>query len=636
MKKIYIVIVLFGTLFSSCKDDLLDKAPLDRFTDAVVWKDPALIDAFLLSQYAYTPVMINDATTVFTSWEGSPSNRDPRSGNLRYWFGNSAQTFGPGLSIEISDEAKYTSGAWTNVLAEKIFGISAEGGVMEWWENSYYTIRNLNEFIERVPSSPLSERNKAIRVAEARFLRAFCYFAMVKRYGGVPLLTTVPQLDSPEDLLYPKRNTEQELWDFILSETKEISEILPSVQDEYGRANKWAALSLHARAALFAGSIAKYGTLNANKLTGLPSNLSQSYFQKAYDASKSIIEDSPYRLYTEDVRGNDLEGRVQNFKNIFLKKRNSEIIMAKQHGGKSFDPGGGTSTWSWDICHAPRPSVWGQGNYQAPYLELIEAFDYIDGTSGTLDRNYVQSRLWTMGELWKNRDPRFYASIWTNGTPWRDAVASNFGKDTINFHHGLITENGTLLTNFTASYKGMPAVGDQSYFHASTGISNTGFGIMKYLDPSADNMVWLMESRTDYAIFRLGETYLNFAEAAYELSKVNDALTAVNEIRSRAGVQQLSSITMDKIRKERQVELAFENHRYWDLRRWRQAETKLSRSFSGIQYVLDYSTKKYKVLIHDKIDGEVDPMFPARNYYFPITVTRRGQNKNLEENPGYN
>ncbi len=636
MKKIYIAIVLFGTLFSSCKDDLLDKAPLDRFTDAVVWKDPALIDAFLLSQYAYTPVMINDATTVFTSWDGSPSNRDPRSGNLRYWFGNSAQTFGTGLSIEISDEAKYTSGAWTNVLAEKIFGISAEGGVMEWWENSYYTIRNLNEFIERVPSSPLSDRKKAIRIAEARFLRAFCYFAMVKRYGGVPLLTTVPQLDSPEELLYPKRNTEQELWDFIISETKEISEILPPVQDEYGRANKWAALSLHARAALFAGSIAKYGTLNANKLTGLPSNLSQSYFQKAYDASKSIIEDSPYKLYTDDVRGNDLEGRVQNFKNIFLKKRNSEIIMAKQHGGKSFDPGGGTSTWSWDICHAPRPSVWGQGNYQAPYLELIEAFDYIDGTSGTLDRNYVQSRLWTMDELWKNRDPRFYASIWTNGTPWRDAVASNFGKDTINFHQGLITEDGTLLTNFTASYKDMPAVGDQSYFHASTGIANTGFGIMKYLDPTANNMIWLMESRTDYAIFRLGETYLNFAEAAYELSRANDALMAVNEIRSRAGVQQLSSITMDKIRKERQVELAFENHRYWDLRRWREAETKLSRPFSGIQYVLDYSTKKYKVLIHDRIDGEVDPTFPARNYYFPITVARRGQNKNLEENPDYN
>ncbi len=635
MKKIHVILIILGCLVSSCKKSLLEKEPLDRFTDAAVWKDPTLIDAFLLSQYAYTPVMINDATTMFSSWDGSPMNRDPRNANLRYWFGNSAQTFGPGLSIEIGDEAKYTSGAWANVSSEKAWGISAEGGAMEWWENAYYTIRNLNEFIARVPTSPLSEEFKAIRTAEARFLRAFCYFAMVKRYGGVPLLTVVPQLDSPESLLYPERNTEQELWDFVLQETKEIAEILPPIQDEYGRATRWAALALHCRAALFAGSIAKYGELNENKLTGLPSNLAPIYFQQAYDVADEIIK-GPFSLYKADIKGNDLEARVQNFKNVFLVKRNPEIIMAKQHGGKSFDPGGGTTTWSWDICHAPRPSVWGQGNYQAPYLELIEAFEYADGRSGTLDRDYVQSRLWTMDELWADRDPRFYASIWTNGTPWREAVASNFGKDTINFHRGLITEDGTMLTTFTSSYKGMPVVGDQSYFHASTGILNTGFGIMKYLDPSADNMIWLMESRTDYAIFRLGEILLNYAEAAYELSKPGDALWAVNEIRDRAGIQQLTSISMEKIRHERQVELAFENHRYWDLRRWREAETKLTRSFSGVQYVLDFATRKYKVMIHDEIDGEQRPTFPHRSYYFPITVARRGQNPNLKENPGYN
>lgn len=634
MKRIYIIIIAL-LLVSSCKDNLLEKAPLDRYTDAVVWKDAALIDAFLLSQYAYTPVMINDATTMFSSWDGSPMNRDPRNAEQRYWFGNSAQTFGPGLSIEISDEAKYTTGAWTDVTSDKAWGISVDGGVMEWWENAYYTIRNLNEFIDRVPSSPLSENLKQTRIAEARFLRAFCYFAMVKRYGGVPLLTVAPQLDSPDELLYPARNTEQELWDFVLNETREIADVLPTVQDEYGRATSWAALSLHCRAALFAGSIAKYGQLSQNKLTGIPTDRATVYFEMAYDAADKILKQGPFELYKADIAGDDLEARVQNFKNIFLIKRNPEIIMAKQHGGRSFDPGGGTTTWSWDICHAPRPSVWGQGNYQAPYLELIEAFEYVDGRPGTLDRDYVQSRLWTMDELWAGKDPRFYASIWTNGTPWRDAVASNFGKDTINFHRGLITTDGTMLTSFTASYNGMPVVGDQSFFHASTGVSNTGFGIMKYLDPTANNMVWLMESRTDYAIFRLGETFLNYAEAAYELSRTGDALWAVNEVRERAGVKPLTSIDMQRIRNERRVELAFENHRYWDLRRWREAEAKLTRSFSGIQYVLDYTTRKYKILIHDEIDGDQRPTFPSRCYYFPITLARTGQNPNLKENPGF-
>ncbi len=625
-------------MFFSCTDELLDKQPLDRYTDAVVWKDPALIDQFLLSQYAYTPVMVNDATTMFSSWNnpGSPMNRDPRAqNNLRYWFGNSEQTFGPGLSIEISDEAKYTVGAWANVVAEKANGIPADGGMMEWWENAYYTIRNLNEFIAKVPFSPISNDLKNIRVAEARFLRAYCYFAMVKRYGGVPLLTVAPQLNSPDSLLYPARKTEKEVWDFILKETEEIAEILPSVQDEYGRATRWAALSLHSRAALYAGSIAKYGELAQNKLTGIPHEYAEQYFQDAYNTSAEIINSGLFDLYKADIRGDDVNSRVQNFKNVFLVKRNVETIFAKQHGGPSFDPGGGTTTWSWDICQAPRPSVWGQGNYQAPYLELIEAFEYQDGRSGILDRDYVQSRLWSMDELWANKDPRFYASIWTNGTPWRDAVASNFGKDTVNFHHGLITSEGELLTSFSASYKGMPVVGDQAYFHASVGIADTGFGIMKYLDPTANNMKWLMESRTDYSIFRFAEILLNFAEAAYEIGKSNDALNAVNRIRERAGIADLQSIDMEKIRHERQVELAFEGHRYWDLRRWREAETKLTRSFSGIQYILDYDTRKYKVLILDDIDGGQRPTFPKRCYYFPITKARISQNPNLIENPGY-
>jgi len=633
IKYVFLLVVLFN--LHSCTDELLDKQPLDRYTDAVVWDDPALIDAFLLSQYAYTPVMINDATTMFSSWEGSPLNKDPRTSNLRYWFGNSAQTFGPGLSIEISDEAKYTSGAWANLVPEKAWGISPDGGMMEWWENAYYTIRNLNEFIHRVPGSPLANSKKEIRVAEARFLRAYCYFAMVKRYGGVPLLTQVPELDSPDSLLYPPRKTEQQLWDFVLTETRDIASVLPSVQEEYGRATKWAALSLHNRAALYAGSIARYGELSANRLTGLPGELADGYFKMAYDAANEIITQGPFDLYQADIKGNDLPSRVQNFKNVFLVKRNVETIMAKQHGGQSFDPGGGTTTWSWDICQAPRPSVWGQGNYQAPYLELVEAFEYIDGRPGTLDRDYVQSRLWTMNELWANKDPRFYASIWTNGTPWRDAVASNFGKDTVNFHRGLIKPDGKMITSFSESFNGMPAVGDQSFFHASTGIVNTGFGIMKYLDPSADNMIWLMESRTDYSIFRFAETLLNFAEAAFELGHPDEALLAVNRIRARAGVQPLTSLSMEKIRHERRVELAFENHRYWDLRRWRRAEYDLTRSFSGVQYVLDYSTRKYKVLIFDDIDGDQRPTFPKRCYYFPITKARISQNKNLIENPGY-
>lgn len=629
MKQIVYIFLLVGMIIATaCQDEVLNKMPIDKYTDAVVWSDPALIDAFLLTQYMYTPVMVNDATTMFTSWNGSPMNRDKRSGNTNYFFGNSEQVFGTRLTMDVSDETKYTLGSWANLSGTKSFGINADGGVLEYWENAYYTIRNLNEFIERVPNSPVDPELAKLRVAEARFLRAYIYFSMAKRYGGVPLITTVPQLNSPNELLYPKRNSEKEVYDFVITETNDIAEPLAATLD-YGRATKWAALALKCRAALFAGSIAQFGTVQLNGLLGFPSNQASGYYQKAYDAANAIIASGNFALYNQDA------DKVQNFKNIFLKKRNSEAIMARQHDGPGFVDGG-FSTWSWDAMQCPQPQVWGTGNENAPYLEMVEEFEHKDGTPGTLDRTDIQQGLWTMDELWKDRDPRFYASIWTNGTPWRDAEGGVFGKNYVDMHIGLIKPDGSIIKKIDDTYNGISAVGSQYLLNVQWGVVGTGFGIMKYLDPSANNMYWLAESRTDYLIFRYGEVLLNFAEAAFELGKTGDALNAVNQIRNRAGIALLASIDREKVRHERKVELAFENHRYWDLRRWREAETKLTRSFTGLRYILDYNTSKYKVKVINDVDGATTPPhFPNQNYYFPITKERIGANPNLIENPGY-
>lgn len=156
---------------------------------------------------------------------------------------------------------------------------------------------------------------------------------MVKRYGGVPLITEVQSIDADSTALYPKRNTEKELYDFILKETDEISEILPSATDA-GRANKWAALALRSRAALYAGSIAQFGSVQLDGLLGFPNGEASQYYQICYDASKKIMSESPYALYNADA------DKVENFKNIFLKKGNCEAIMVKQHTGPSASDGG--------------------------------------------------------------------------------------------------------------------------------------------------------------------------------------------------------------------------------------------------------------------------------------------------------
>lgn len=640
-KKRYLLCLAVAAVTAASCEKILDKSPLDTYTDKQVMSDPNLLDAFIATQYLYTPVLCGDATTLMNSWQGtgSPLNKDARSSNSDYFMDNSTQFFGPTLTLDVSDETRYMADKRAGgIYSFKFFGITPSGGMLEYWENAYYTLRNLNRILAQLPESPLAADLVTLRTGEARFLRAFIYFSMVKRYGGVPLLTQVPELDSPKELLYPARNSEKEIYDFIIDEM-DLAKVELEKSPGYSRASKWAALCLQARAALYAGSIAKYGTVQLDGLLGIPADQADHYFQICYDACKEIKEKGPFSLY----RGNP--DKVQNFKDIFLVEQNCEVIMAKIHEGKGFNAGGRT-TWSWDTIEAPEPQVWGTGNMNAPYLEMAEEFEMLDGTPGTLDRTLVASKPWSMDELWGGRDPRFYASIWTNGTEWRDAVSYTFGAEyskgkmtkqgsgIIDMHWGIKPMSGETLYQADLSYEGMPAVGKQIDHHARSGLQNPGFGIMKYVDPTADNMVWLAESRTDYIIFRYAEVLLNMAEASFELG-IGDAADLIDEIRDRAGMGPVKALTLDAIKHERKVELAFENHRYWDLRRWRDAETALTRSFTGIRYVYDWASRKFLIEFIPNIDGQNQPTFPARCYYFPITLARISANTNLVENPGY-
>jgi hypothetical protein len=609
MKKLTYLLLVFLFINASCTKEILNKQPLDIITDATVWNDPVLIDAFLTMQYSLTTVMENETPDYIASWSaGSPINN-------QWNILTSEHGSGPLIINEIADEAQPGWGISGNAGGYKKGGLNISGGFLEWWENAYYIIRNLNQFIERVPGSPVSADLKKQRLAEARFLRAFNYFSMVKRYGGVPLITKTQNLNDSKDVLYPKRNKEQEIYDFVISEMDAISSDLPTGLT-YGRPCKWAALALKCRAALYAGSISQFGTLQLNGLLGIPQNLSSSYYQKAYDAAQVIITSGSYQLYNADPN------KAMNFRNIFVKKKNCEVIFAKQHN--YIDAlGGGGDTWSYDFVQRPKPHAWNLGMENAAYLEMAEEFENIDGTPGTLDRNAIQQGLWSMADLWGNKDPRFFATLYTMETPWKGGM--------VDFHKGLIDGNGNILENQLDAYKGIAAWGNQNLY----GNFHTGFGVMKYLDENLDIGSTWSNSGTDYIVFRYGEVLLNFAEAAFELGKIADALTAVNQIRARAGIASLSSVSRDNIRHERKVELAFEGHRYWDVRRWRLATNVLSKSYSGLRYILDYTTGRYKLQVLNNIDGNPSPQFYDRNYYFPITLNRTGANTNLVENPGY-
>lgn len=598
MKKNTPLIILIGiTICFSCNKVVLNKKPLSIISDADVFNDPALINAYLTQIYYDMPVLGNDCNA------NGPNDGD---GSWHAFDIN-----------DVSDESFPQFRDWnpSNAFTFKYGNLNINGGVLDWW--GYGTVREINQFLEKLPASPLPADEIKSKMAEARFLRAFCYFSMVKRYGGIPLITKVQNANDPDSTLFPSRATEQSIYDFIISETDACANDLPEVVsgDNIGRPSKYAALALKSRAALYAASIAQFGTVELNGVVGIPASSARTYYQASYDASQVIIKSAKYTLYNADAN------KTTNFRNIFLVKDNSEVIFAKRHDNANQATGG--NGWGVDFFNCPRPQAWGRGLYEQAYLEFAESFEHVDGTPGTLDRAALQNKLLTIDELWGNRDPRFYATFYTQNTSWKGNL--------LDFHAGIRLPDGTIKTD--GMYNGKAATGDQDY-------QGTGIGVLKYLDESHDNMAgansgWAT-SKQDWLIFRYAEILLNNAEAAFELGNTVEALSAVNQVRSRAGIALLAGITRDQIHHERKIELAFEGQRYWDVRRWRTAVRDLSVRWSGIRYILDGATGKYQVQIINNVDGTSNiPQFRKENYYLPITVQRTSNNPKLVENPGY-
>lgn len=594
MRKIHILLLSTVLFITSC-EDVLDKEPLDIISDATVWSDPVLIDTYLLQCYAE---MVFPWETQYAASGGGPG--------FYAWFPMNYQ-------LTIADEA---GRGWTGVV--KSNSIGPGGGKVEYW--AYPTIRRLNEFMEKLEPMDLDASYKSERMAEARYLRAHAYFNMVKRYGGVPLITQVAQLDDSEEIIYPARNKEAEIYDFIISELDAIKNNLAGSQP--GRATKWAAVALKSRAAMYAGSIATWGNVQLNGLVGIPAGMANQYWQASYDASKELIQSGEFSLYNATPGD-----KTANFRNLFLDEGNSEVIFSEIFDGLA---GKGHS---YDMWNVPRSyHVWNAGQTTSIYLEMAESFDHIDGTTGVIDRSKIESgHLWTVDELFGNKDPRFGASIYTHGTSWKN------GEAVLDFHKTINTPDGMVTSG---SYKGVLA-------NSRMNRARNPFGPLKYLDEAERSSVMERNhSDTDYIIFRLGEVLLNYAEAAIELGRDADATSAINQLRTRAGMPTFTSVDRDIVRKERKVELAFEGNRYWDLRRWRTAATELSKSPSALRIILegesysegayDVLTAKFKLQIVPDIDGTPAPYFDAsRHYYLPIGLSRTGANVNLVENPGY-
>jgi hypothetical protein len=577
-------------LNNSCNDSRLDILPIDILTDYQVFKSEAGTTAYLVSLY----------------------NQIPNDGfNFMGWGNNLA---------DFSDEAVGNSFVEQNI---------PDGTSLGWW--GYNNIRNVNYFIQRLPTADISDSKKNTLLSEAKFIRAFYYFGLVKRYGGVPIIKRVQNFTGSNiaDLQVP-RNTEKEVWDFIATDLDSAIAVLPETSNP-GVANKYVALALKCRAMLYAASVAKYGSLMLSGIDGISSSEAAKYWQASYDAAKLIINSNRYFLYNKNTN------KELNFTQLFIDTSNPEAIFSEYY----HYPDKVHNYHKFYLPFSIRCPL-GYGSGIGPYLDLVEQFEYIDGTPGTLKlQNPDGSPIFYAKptDIFLNKDPRCLASvivpsatfqgneikvqagIYDQGVKWEAGDPASLYNPTT---HKPDMANGTISI---VRRDGFGGGADEK--------SQTGFYIRKYLDYNLPN-ARSMSADNPWIVFRYGEVLLNYAEAAMELNKTSDAKWAINQIRDRAGIKLLdeSEISLDRIKHERLVELAFENHRWWDMRRWRVSDKILNNArFSSLKPYFDIQANAYR--FERGIAGRFYKTFDVKVYYERIDPGEIAKNPKLIQNPNY-
>jgi hypothetical protein len=562
MKKFYIYfnIIVICILLVACSSEWLDRQPSNILTDSQVFGDKSSIDGLLANYY-----------------DRLPANYLPDA------FGGMADL----------DEAMW-SGMPTSADAQRNMFINYP---YSYWQGWYYDlIYDLNLAIEKVPNSSLLASDKKLYLAEFRFLRAQVYFEMVKRMGGVPLIlqtySYIPGSTDITTLQFP-RVTEDAVYTFIGNEIDSIDNDLIPNNKSQTHANKYTALALKSRAMLYAASIAKYGYDGADAKTtnivlpgkevGIPSSRAEFFYTESLRASEEIIKDKVFSLMVNDKTSDNF------YKAICNKLGNTEIIFAKDY---SLDKPNGF-TWQ-NLPYSLRESA-SEGSNLSPSLNLVEMYDNIDGTTTTalgdlVVNNVTPSNLHfynTIDEPFKNKDVRLSATILTPGSMFRSKLLQiQAGQLIWNNVTGKYNKKVTNILG-TRDTQGILVLGLDG--PANFGyISNTGFYIHKFLDEKSGSGVSYLTGTMWWVWYRMGEVYLNAAEAAFELygpsiASPTSGISAegfINKIRDRAGFTTTGLfgiggqvLTFDKLQKERECELAFEDHRLWDQKRWRIAHT---------------------------------------------------------------
>ncbi|MGN8070354.1 RagB/SusD family nutrient uptake outer membrane protein [Mucilaginibacter sp. 22184] len=537
-------------------------------------------------------------------------------------------------------ELPFNSGAW-----------NATNNSLDIWSGAYQYIRSANIFLASIDQTPIPDSRRdyykpriPLYKAEARFLRANQYFELFRRYGAVPLVNKVLTPTDPAATT-TTRNSVDEVVKFITSECDAIAAILPisyaNGSSDYGRITKGAALALKARTLLYAAS----PLFNGNSMYANIKNADGTQlFSQTYDnnkwllaanAAKAVLDLNAYSLSNPNPAN-----PVDNYAQLFFSRNYNEIILPLIIGGnRDFE---GTYMPNGRDANA----VNGNGKMSV-FQELVDAYEMNNGRPITDPQSGYQTTGFWNGELWdgvqntavsnisnmyKNRDPRFYATIFFQYDVW------NYTNNARPLKFAWFGNNG-------GGCDGWPKPGTNC---------ETGYNWRKWADPSV-NLKGGGSANRNFPLIRLAEMYLIYAEAMneYQPAPTSEVYSAINSVRSRVSMPGLPIIASDntkegmrkRIQNEKRVEFAFENQRFWDVRRWLIAKTVDNGNMHGLNARptpaelsssgFDSNSEAAGVAVFYKTVVDQTRVFADRHYLMPIPQTEINIDPALVQNYGW-
>lgn len=566
--------ILISLLLAGCHD-ILDKAPLTDISEEDVWSDPALATAFVNSRY----------NQIGHGWPESWMSSCVDETHLIWSRGCEPLTQG---YVSPTELGRMNGGWW--------------GWDNRSWTTLWRNIAQCNLFLERIDEVPFTdEGEKASLIGEVRFIRVLMYHDLISKWGGMPIITQSYTLNDQEEVSSLTRDTYADCVAFMVEELDLAAEVLPGSYSgsDVGRATQVAALALKSRILLYAAS-PLMNKDHADPLVGYPSPQADRW-ERAADAAQACIDaalENGYALYnnSSDVK--------TNYTRLFLDGGNTEVLFDKQ-GTSSAD--GENLTY---LDQSNGPNGYGQWGGNVPVSEFVDCFEMADGT--TFDWNNPEHR----ADPFSNRDPRLKAFVLCDDDPWMGRAVETW----------ITVDNSG---NKTGGGR------DTEYGSDSWNTSLSRYNMRKFMDETYEPNSWNFKNPKNWIWLRLAEQYLNLAEALYMTGDEAGARNALNVIRERAKMPEVTDSGDDllkRIKNERRVELCFEEHRYFDVRRWLDAETDLNRNATGVTIVRNSDgSKTYTpgALVERRSFNA-----PAM-YWLPIPKTEIDKNPNFEQNPDY-